>query len=405
MAGRRDRAGQEPSGRSLCQTLPMRILTVANHLGSRGGLERTQLTMCRALAARGHTVDIAYVSAGDFTPDWQSFTRRMLPIDGSLPRSRQPFRTSIGVARGIWGALCLHPEVIYVFRPLDIPFAVAVGLLCRAPVVFHLCLPQPNRLPFPVRESLRHVALTLAVSHDTAGLWLHSGLRPGAIQVVHTGIDMEHYVPAPRDAQRATREELGIAPDAFVAVFAGRIASVKGVDVLVQAFAKVTADVPGARLVIVGAPSLSADPVEAERYARSLRDLGAGLDILWLEARKDVEPLIQMADVVVAPSRWAEPFSRSVIEPLACGVPVVATRVGGNSEILTDWLARYLVPADDVEALADRIASLRTWRSEDPGLGSRCREAVVERLSLDREVDAVEAALAKSARRLRPAAP
>ena len=145
--------------------------------------------------------------------------------------------------------------------------------------------------------------------------------------------------------------------------------SVKGVDVLVQAFAKVAADVPGARLVIVGAPSLSADPVEAERYARSLRDLGTGLDILWLEARKDVEPLIQMADVVVAPSRWAEPFSRSVIEPLACGVPVVATRVGGNSEILTDWLARYLVPADDVEALADRIASLRTWRSEDPGSG------------------------------------
>ena len=377
----------------------MRILTVANHLGSRGGLERNQLTMCRALAERGHTVDIAYASAGDFTADWQSFTRQMLLIDGSLPRARQPFRTSLGVARGIAGAVRLRPDVIYVFRPLDIPFAVIVGFLCRAPVVFHLCLPQPNKLPSAVRWSLRHVALTLSVSHDTAGLWLHSGLRPGAIQVVHTGIDMAHYVPAPRDSQRATRAELGIAPDAFVAVFAGRIASVKGVDVLVQSFAKVAADVPGARLVIVGAPSLSADPVDAERYARKLRDLGAGLDILWLEARKDVEPLIQMADVVVAPSRWAEPFSRSVIEPLACGVPVVATRVGGNAEILTDWLAQYLVPADDVAALAERIESLSTWRSEDPDLGSRCRDAVVVRLSLDQEVDAVEAALDKLARK------
>jgi glycosyltransferase involved in cell wall biosynthesis len=377
----------------------MRILTVANHLGSRGGLERNQLTMCRALAERGHTVDIAYASAGDFTPDWQSFSRQMLHIDGSLPRARRPVRTSIGVARGIIGAVRLRPDILYVFRPLDIPFAVVVGLLCRAPVVFHLCLPQPNKLPFAVRWSLRHVALTLSVSHDTAGLWLHSGLRPGAIQVVHTGIDMEHYVPAPRDAQRATREELGIGPDTFVAVFAGRIASVKGVDVLVQAFAKVAADIPGARLVIVGAPSLSADPVDAERYARRLRDLGSGLDILWLEARKDVEPLLQMADVVVAPSRWAEPFSRSVIEPLACGVPVVATRVGGNAEILTGWLAEYLVPADDVAALADRIESLATWRREDPELGSRCRDAVVVRLSLGQEVDAVEAALAGLARR------
>ena len=126
----------------------MRILTVANHLGSRGGLERNQLTMCRALAERGHTVDIVYASAGDFSPDWESFTRQMLLIDGSLPRSRRPIRTSIGVARGIWGAVRLRPDVVYVFRPLDIPFAVAVGLLCRAPVVFHLCLPQPNKLPF-----------------------------------------------------------------------------------------------------------------------------------------------------------------------------------------------------------------------------------------------------------------
>ena len=105
-----------------------------------------------------------------------------------------------------------------------------------------------------------------------------------------------------------------------------------------------------------------------------------------------------MADVVAAPSRWPEPFSRSVIEPLACGVPVVATRVGGNAEILVDWLAEYLVPADDVDALAERIASLSSWRVEDPELGARCRDAVVVRLSLGQEVDAVESALAGLAR-------
>jgi len=376
----------------------MRILTVANHLGSRGGLERNQLTMCRALAERGHIVDVAYQSAGDFTKDWESFSRHMLTIDGSLPRARRPVGSSIGVGRGIAAAARLRPEVIYVFRPLDIPFAVVVGRLCRAPVVFHLCLPQPNKLPAPVRWSLRHVALTLSVSHDTAGLWMRSGLRPSAIQVVHTGIDMDHYVPAPAGDQLATREELGIAPDAFVALFAGRLASVKGVDVLIRAFGQVSEKVPGARLVIVGASSLSADPDDAERYIRSLHQLGSSYDILWLEARKDVEPLIQMADVVAAPSRWPEPFSRSVIEPLACGVPVVATRVGGNAEILVDWLAEYLVPADDVDALAERIASLSAWKAEDPGLGLRCRDAVVVRLSLGQEVDAVESALAGLAR-------
>ena len=376
----------------------MRILTVANHLGSRGGLERNQLTMCRALAERGHVVDVAYASAGDFTKDWESFARHMLMIQGSLPRARRPLRSSIGVGRGIVDAVRLRPDVIYVFRPLDIPFAVAVGQLCRAPVVFHLCLPQPNKLPWPVRWSLRHVALTLSVSHDTAGLWMRSGLRPSAIQVVHTGIDMDHYVPAPLEDQLVTRRDLGIEPTAFVTLFAGRLASVKGVDVLIRVFRQVAEKVPGARLVIVGASSLSADPEDAERYIRSLHELGSSDDILWLEARKDVEPLIQMADVVAAPSRWPEPFSRSVIEPLACGVPVVATRVGGNAEILVDWLAEYLVPADDVDALAEGIASLSSWRVEDPELGARCRDAVVVRLSLGQEVDAVESALAGLAR-------
>jgi glycosyltransferase involved in cell wall biosynthesis len=380
----------------------MRILTVANHLGSRGGLERNQLTMCRALAERGHVVDVAFASAGDFTKDWEAFSRRMVAIEGSLPRARRPVRSTIGVARGIVDTVRLRPDVIYVFRPLDIPFAVVVGALCRAPVVFHLCLPQPNKLPLPVRWSLRHVALTLSVSHDTAGLWMRSGLRPSAIQVVHTGMDMDHYVPAPLEDQLATRRELGIEPGAFVTLFAGRLASVKGVDVLVQAFAQVSEKVPGARLVIVGAPSLSADPADAERYIRSLHELGSSDDILWLEARKDVEPLIQMADVVAAPSRWPEPFSRSVIEPLACGVPVVATRVGGNAEILVGWLAEYLVPADDVDALAERLVSLSSWKVEDPGLGSRCRDAVVVRLSLDQEVDAVESALARLAGKRQP---
>jgi glycosyltransferase involved in cell wall biosynthesis len=333
------------------------------------------------------------VTPGDFTEDWRAFASRMVQIDGTLPRARQPLGSSLGVVEAAAQVRRLRPDLIYVFRPLDIPFAVSVGALCRAPVVLHLCLPKPARLPVVVRRSLRHVALTLSVSRDTADLWRHTGLERGGMEVIHTGIDMNHYVPSSADDRLAARDALGIEPSAFVVLFAGRIASVKGVDVLVRAFCEVAADEPAASLIVVGGSSLSADPDDAKRYAGGLRALGASCDVRWLDARKDVLPLIQMADVVVAPSRWAEPFSRSVIEPLACGVPVIATRVGGNPEILTGWLADYLVPPDDVPALAKRIRSLVSWRSSDPDLGSRCRAAVVERLSLDREVEAVEAAL------------
>ena len=122
----------------------------------------------------------------------------------------------------------------------------------------------------------------------------------------------------------------------------------------------------------------------------------------WIAAQPDVVALVQAADVAVAPSLWPEPLSRSVMEPLACGVPVVATRVGGNPEILTGWLARYLVEPHDVDDLAERArCHCAGWRQGDPGLGDRCGATPRHRLSLDDEVDAIEAALG---RRLRPVA-
>jgi glycosyltransferase involved in cell wall biosynthesis len=241
--------------------------------------------------------------------------------------------------------------------------------------------------------------MTLAVSHNTAELWRRKGIRAGSITVVHTGIDMDHYVPASAEDRMATRIELGVDPEAFVVLYAGRISQIKGVDLLVRAFRQLAASKPDARLIVVGGASLSADPVAAERYAQELRTLSGPVDVMWLQSRTDVLPLIQMADVAVVPSVWSEPFSRSVIEPLACGVPVIASQVGGNPEILTGWLSDYLVPPGNVEALAERIATLDGWRKSDPDLGVRCREAVVERLSLGREVDSVESLMGSIARR------
>jgi glycosyltransferase involved in cell wall biosynthesis len=382
----------------------VRILTVANYLGARGGLERTQLTMCTALAGRGHQVDLIYVTPGDFADDWTELTTTMVQVGGTLPRSQEPLSSSREVLEAARAAVRMHPEVIYVFRYLDLPFAAAVGKLARVPVVLHLCLPQPDVLPFVIRRSLTHVDMTLSVSFDTADLWRGTGLPAESTIVVHTGIDMDYYVPAPVADRMATRAELGIDPEAFLAVYAGRISPEKGLDVLITACRMVAAKQPGFRLVVVGGPSIGASPEDFERYMATLRSLSGPLDVQWLESRRDVLPLIQSADVALAPSVWPEPFSRSVIEPLACGVPVLASHVGGNPEILTGWLDKFLVSPGDPGDLAAHINELEGWRTSDPGLADRCRQAVEIRLALGREVDTVEAALASLARnRVSPA--
>lgn len=371
----------------------MRVLTVANHLGSRGGLERTQMTNCRGLAARGHQLDLVYVSAGDFAPEWERFTRTMVQIPGTLPRRGAPLTSTLGVLRALTTGAGLSPDAVYVYRYWDLPYAAALSAFTGAPLVYHLCLPPPGRLPPWLRLALRRVDRTLSVSADTARRWAEIGLPAKTVQVVLTGIDLDTYAPATDTARQSARRDLGVPVDAFLVVYAGRIGREKGVEVLVRAFAELSSRVPDAHLLVVGSPSLGADPADSAVYLSELRTAAEGHPVTFLPGRSDVVPILQAADVAVVPSLWPEPLSRSLMEPLACGIPVVATEVGGNPEVLTGWLAANLVPGGDAGSLAAALASLHDWRRHDPELARRCREHAERFLALDGEVDQVAAAL------------
>ncbi|HMK64069.1 MAG TPA: glycosyltransferase family 4 protein, partial [Acidimicrobiales bacterium] len=321
----------------------MRILTVANHVGSRGGLERTQLANCRALADRGHEIDLLYVTPGDFLPEWQKLCRTTLRVPGFLPRRRQPLSSVAGVLRTTAAGARLRPQVLYVYRYWDLPYAALLGRLTGCPLVFHLCLPPPDRLPWWLRAALVRVAATLSVSADTAMRWRETGLPPDTVTVVLTGVDLGRFTPASDDQLCQGRAELKAGVDDVVILYAGRIGREKGLDVLVEAFLRLAAERNDVRLVVVGSASLGADPEDSERYAAELRAAAAQAPVTFLPGRPDVVDLLRCADVAVVPSLWPEPLARSVLEPLACGVPVVASQVGGNPEVLSGWLAGMLV--------------------------------------------------------------
>lgn len=371
----------------------MRILIPANSLDAVGGLERTQLTNCTGLAGRGHQLDLVYVDGGEFQPAWEGITASMSRVTTTLPRRAHPLRSSLEVLRTCRGLRRLDPDVVYVYRYWDLPLAVAVARGRRTAVVYHLCLPPPEPLPRWMHPVLARVDVTVSVSRHTLALWEPGGLDVTGARVASTSVDLDRYAPADAVQRARRRAEYGLGPDEFVIVFAGRIAREKGVDVLIDAFREVAASTPEARLVVVGSPPDGADRSGEDHYAASLHERAEGLAVVWVPRRDDVVPLLHAADVAVVPSRWAEPLSRSILEPLACGVPVVATHVGGSPEVLTGWLSDYLVPPDDHVALAARLVSLHDWRRREPDLGQRCREAAEARPSLDDELDIIEAAM------------
>ncbi len=171
---------REPGGPGNAGDHCVRILVTANYLDAAGGLERTQLSNCRSLARRGHRLDLVFVHGGAFENEWDGITATMTRIPATLPRApARPIRSSLDFLAAVRQARRLQPEVIYVYRYWDLPFAVAVASARRASVVYHLCLPPPEPLPRWLRVVLRRVDYTVSVSEHTLALWEGTGLDPG----------------------------------------------------------------------------------------------------------------------------------------------------------------------------------------------------------------------------------
>lgn len=160
-------------------------------------------------------------------------------------------------------------------------------------------------------------------------------------------------------------------------LFVGAVRHVKGADVLLDALARLRRRRPDVRLVLAGEPFYRSYRREAERILARARVLGVTdcLEVVGAKSPAQVARLMAESAVLALPSR-AESFGAVVIEALACGTPVVATRCGGPEEIVTPRVGR-LVPPEDADALAGALADVL----DDPG---RYDAAELRRHALER---------------------
>jgi len=168
----------------------------------------------------------------------------------------------------------------------------------------------------------------------------------------------------------------------------GRMQTVKHQTLLARAFVLALQQQPALRerLRLVMA---SEGPLRAQVQAL-LADAGVA-DLAWLPGeRSDVPAVMRGLHGFVLPS-LAEGVSNTVLEAMACGLPVVATRVGGNAELVDDGRTGMVVPSDDVAAMADALCHLAQQPQEAARMGSAGRQAVEQRFSLKAMVGAYQA--------------
>lgn len=203
--------------------------------------------------------------------------------------------------------------------------------------------------------------------------WLQRriGVTPEKISRIYNGVDTRLFQPA---SAREPLPDTNFAPPGTMVIgTVGRMQTVKDQLTLVRAFLHLLKTTPGAReklrLALVGD-----GPLRAQAAAMlAAEDAGA---LAWLAgSRDDVPRLLRGLDVFVLPS-LAEGISNTILEAMACGLPVVATRVGGNPELVIEGETGMLVPAADPAALAGALGNYL----RDPSLARRHGRASRERV-------------------------
>jgi glycosyltransferase involved in cell wall biosynthesis len=224
----------------------------------------------------------------------------------------------------------------------------------------------PVRLGLGGRNAiLRRADAFVAISADIADELTLYRVPAGKIARIPNGVDEAVYHPASPSEKTARRAELGIGAGERLVVYTGRLVTYKGLPGLLKVWARVAPDFPGSRLALVGGGGNDMANCENELRAYAL---GAGLEtrVLFTGDVPTVVPWLQAADWFVFPTQ-NEAFGISLIEAMACGLPVCSTDVGGVKDIVADGVNSLVFKAGDEAGLE---AALRRMMG-DPALAAR----------------------------------
>lgn len=347
-----------------------------------GGAETRVVRLATRLKLRGWEVSVvslmppkAYVedleTAG--IPVFSLGIRRKLPDPRPVLRLARIIRK--------WQPDIVHSHMVHanllarIVRPLA-PFPV---LVCTAHNI-----DEGGRL----REVLYRLTdlfcdLTTQVSQAGLERYVHVGAVPRhKIRYIPNGVDTERFKPNLEDRLKV-RKELGV--DGFVWLAVGRFDPQKDYPNMLQAFARVVHKHSNTILLIAG------DGPLRETMENMAQELGAEKHVKFLGIRRDIPQLMNAADAYVMSSSW-EGMPMVLLEASATGLPIVATDVGGNREVVLDGITGFLVPPRNPEALAEAVLRMMDLPEEKRReMGKAARKHVEDNFSLDRIVDMWEA--------------
>ena len=372
------------------------MVTLVDHLGTSGGGERLAMEISKRLdrdrfepihCASRYDPELAGPATRAAAAELEDAGVRLLGLGRTSARSLREWRPLVRLLRQE------RVEVLHAHKFGSNVWAAILGSIARVPcVVAHEHTwsfeGQPMRR-FLDRELIaRGTDAFIAVSSDDRRKMIEiEGIDPSDVTFVANGIDA-----IPEGDGARVRDELGIPPDAPVAVAVAVLRPQKALDVLIRATAELLPDLPGLRVLIAGGG-------EQQDHLEALAaELGADRAVTLLGIRSDVPDLLAAADVAALSSDY-EGSPLAVMEYMDAGLPVVATRVGGVPDLIEEGVNGLLVPPQDPGALAAALGSVLRDREAAAEMGRRGRERRRSEFTIDNTVRALERIYAETLER------
>jgi glycosyltransferase involved in cell wall biosynthesis len=279
-------------------------------------------------------------------------------------------------------------DVIYVcaLRVLGVPAVAAARLLGKACVLraetngelsgdyaaAYGSLPRGEQAIFKGWMSLRNLFIKrsdafVGITELVTGEFKECGISPERVYLIPNGIDTSLFYPVDRDERFRLRQSLGLPQDKKLVVNTCRLVKGKGVEYLLSAWERVAAERDDAHLVIVGAGGGESTSCEDELKG-FVRDHGLS-SVTFTGWAANVADYLKASDLFVFPTEY-EGFGLSLVEAMACGLPVITSGVGGILSIVTDGIDGILVEPRDSGALFHEIMRVLG----DPELAERLGE-------------------------------
>lgn len=231
---------------------------------------------------------------------------------------------------------------------------------------------------------LKDVSKVIALSQTEADQYKIMGVPEEKITIIPNGIDLSKYSNLP--PRGCFRKKFDIGDNEKIVLYLGRIHRIKGIDILVEAFENIVRELNNIRLVIVGPDDGCLDEIKFMIETKNMKDKVLITGPLY--GKDKLESYVD-ADVYVLPSRY-ETFPMTILEAYSCGKPVIASRVGALSDIITDGVTGLLFEPENIDQLTESLLSLLEDNTRAEQMGVKGKHLVKEKFNIEMIVDKIK---------------